>query len=281
MNFNDFIDWLFTGTVGKPQLGFAGEDKRAWCWLPGRKTTTTETISRSMEYAPLRGCSQVSYESWWEPMAGQKCWIHWVGLDIDAEDNPDGIDLQLILKTNPSMIRYSVSGKGIHVIYRLKEPVLCTHETANKIIKRITKPLVEAVAPIHVCKSDKRMFWFFGGKNVMVEMTDAVLDPCISDLEIATLEPQEVRQDFEVTPKVREWLEKLGIKSIHKSIPIYVGDMVNLLREAGENVTTKSSCRGNGQLNGYLDLTPTSISLFAYADGHSIWGYTDVEALLS
>lgn len=279
MSFEELIDWLFEGTEKRPQLGFAGRDKRAWCWLPGKKNAIPETVSRAMDNAPLKGCSQVAYEDWWKPMDGQRCDIHWVGLDIDADDNPDGIDLKAIYLTKPSMIRTSVSGKGYHVIYRLNQPVSCTHETANKVIKAITAPLVAALPTIHVCKADKRMFWLAGGENSRMYQSENRISPSVTVETMAAATPPQVIE-FEVTHAIKNWLDRLGIVSIRKSIPIYVGDMVKLLRSFGEKVETKSSCRGNGQLNGYIDLTPVSISLYAYADGHTIWNFTDVEALL-
>lgn len=274
MSYEELIDWLFDKATLHPQLGFAGRDKRAWCWLPGAKPMNHPTVVRAIESAPLRGCTQLAYANSFEPMAGQQCEICWVGLDIDAEDNP-GTDLTTIDYLGASMVRTSCSGKGVHVLYRLAKPIQCTHETANRIIKALTAPLVAATG-VHVCKADRRMFWLIGGENRIISQTDDRLVV----VEIRT--PTETKDSTEplagVTPLIQEWAGKLGV-GIRKSTPVYVGDIITRLGEMGEIIRTKSSMRGNGQVNGYIDITPTSISLWSYADGHVIWNLTDVEAL--
>ena len=276
MKYDELIDWLFDKASLRPQLGFAGKDKRAWCWLPGAKKFRPETAVRAIEKAPLRGCTQLAYANIFEPMAGQRCEICWVGLDIDAEDNP-ATDLTSLDYPGASMVRTSCSGRGVHVIYRLAEPILCTHETANRIVKSITAPLVEALGSIKVCKADRRMFWMIGGSNTILKQTDELLTvsttPVIQN-NTPTNEPL-----MDVSPLIREWAGKLGV-SIRKSTPCYVGDIIKRLADAGEIVRTSSSMRGNGQINGYIDITPTSIALWSYADGHVIWNLTDVEALI-
>ena len=275
MTYDELIDWLFEKTNLKPQLGFSGRDKRGWLWLPGKSMPKHETIARAMSKAPLKGCSGCAYEDWFKPMAGQRCEICWVGLDIDAEDNP-GVDLTAI-DYHASMVRTSCSGKGVHVIHKLAEPVTCTHETANRIVKTITAPLVKAL-DVKVCKADKRMFWMIGGENRIVSQSDWVLRPDI-DMPVLQSITAPPTTDFQVTPLIQEWLVKLNISGVRKSTPIYIAEVVDLLRGLGEKVETRSSCRGNGQINGYLDVTPTSISLWTFADGFAIWSFTDVEAL--
>ena len=275
MNYEELIDWLFDRATLRPQLGFAGKDKRAWLWLPGAKPIQYEKVTRAIESAPLRGCTQLAYANLFEPMAGQRCEIAWVGLDIDAEDNP-ATDLTSLDYPLASMVRTSCSGRGVHVIYRLAEPILCTHETANRIVKSITAPLVEALGTIKVCKADKRMFWLFGGNNRILAQSDERLAVNLTPIAPGNMPTNEPL--IAVTPLIAEWAGKLGV-SIRKSTPVYIGDIIKRLAEMGEVVRTKSSMRGNGQVNGYIDITPTSISLWSYADGHVIWNLTDVEAL--
>ena len=277
MNYNELVDWLFDRATLRPQLGFAGKDKRAWCWLPGAKKFRPETAVRAIEKAPLRGCTQLAYENLFEPMAGQRCEIAWVGLDIDAEDNP-ATDLTALDYPGASMVRTSCSGQGIHLIYRLEQPILCTHETANRIIKIITAPLVEALGTIKVCKADRRMFWLCGGKNEILAQSDERLVVNLIPIAPGNMPPI-AEPLIAVTPLIAEWAGKLGVQ-IRKSTPVYIGDIIKRLAEMGEVVRTKSSMRGNGQTNGYIDVTPTSISLWSYADGHVIWNLTDVEAML-
>jgi len=281
MKYNELVDWLFGRSKMCPQVGMANRDKRAIFWLPGKSMPNYERIQKNWETAPLKGCSQVAYEKIFSPMAGQRCEIVHVDLDIDQDDNPE-TDLTAIHYPGASMVRTSVSGKGVHVLYRLAEPIACTHETANQIIKAITAPLVEALGTIKVCKSDKRLFWLWGGKNEIISRDDcAFLTPAISPIVTQSItKSAESGEGLSVCPSIREWATKLGLIFIRKSNPIYIGSVLLLLRSLGEKVETKSSCRGNGQMNGYLDVTEYSISLFSFADGHSIWSWTDVEALL-
>jgi hypothetical protein len=283
MNYSDLVDWLFEKTSLKPQLGFAGQDKRAWLWLPGKAAPRAETITRAMSKAPLKGCSGCAYEDYFKPMTGQRCEICFVALDIDADDNPEGINLEEIRVTYPSMVRTSCSGKGYHVIYRLAEPIFCTHETANQITKHITAPIVASLKTVKVCKADKRLMWLSGGANQIIQQSDRLLEVNIGELALwsAVQEIQKPQVELVVTPLIRDWLTKLGVAYPRKSIPIYIGSVVECLRGLGEKVETKSACSGNGQVNGYLDITPTSISLWSYADGFAIWNFTDVEALLA
>ncbi len=276
MKYEELVDWLFDKASLRPQLGFAGKDKRAWCWLPGAKKFRPETAVRAIEKAPLRGCTQLAYENLFTPMAGQRCEICWVGLDIDAEDNP-ATDLTSLDYPGASMVRTSCSGRGVHVIYRLAEPVLCTHETANRIVKSITAPIVASLRTVKVCKADKRLLWLIGGENRIISQTDELLTVSTTPVIQSNTPTNEPLMD--VSPLIREWAGKLGV-SIRKSTPCYVGDIIKRLADAGEIVQTRSSMRGNGQINGYIDITPTSIALWSYADGHVIWNLTDVEAFL-
>lgn len=275
MSYDELVDWLFDRATLRPQLGFAGKDKRAWLWLPGAKAPQHGKIVRAMESAPLKGCTQLAYANIFAPTTGQRCEIAWVGLDIDAEDNP-ATDLTTLTYPGASMVRTSCSGQGIHLIYRLEEPILCTHETANRIIKTITAPLVENLGTIKVCKADRRMFWLCGGKNEILAQSDERL--VVNLIPIAPENMPEKEPLIGVTPLIAEWCEKLGVQ-IRKSTPVYIGDIIKRLAELGEVVRTRSGMRGNGQTNGYIDVTPTSISLWSYADGHVIWNLTDVEAL--
>ena len=123
------------------------------------------------------------------------------------------------------------------------------------------------------------MFWLDGGKNSLIANSDIFLNPNV-DLTITNAKPQKLGKPLiDVSPVIADWAKKLGVP-VQETTPIYVGDVVKLLRMLGENVETKSRMRGNGHHNGYIDINKYSISLFAYADGHIIWNYTDVGGLL-
>jgi len=285
MTYEELIEWLFHYTKLKPQLGFARADKSAMLWLPGAKPTKPTTVTWAMEKAALRGCTQLAFPDWFAPANQQPVEITWVGLDIDQEDNKlhltDTMTLQKILTTRPSMIRTSCSGKGLHVIYRLDQPILTTHQLSGRSVKLIALPMKEAVEAlgIHVCKADRRMFWLTGGKNAEIYQDNGAFLTPPHIIEARELKAAYERATMEVSDGIRVWAEKLKLP-IRKSLPVYVGDVVLLLRGFGEKVETKSPCSGNGNVNGYVDISQHSISLWSYADGHTIWSYTDVMSLI-
>lgn len=294
MQFKELVSWLFDKTLYYPQLGFAGKDKKAWLWLPGDKLKPLSDIKRIIRTAPIRGCSQLAYRDSYSPPSKQQiCEICWVGLDIDDDDNPDlflpqiGAQENFRKRLGASCIRTSCSGKGIHVIFKLDKPIECLTTSANSIIKRITAEKVSLCEKlgIQVCKADRRMFWLTGGRNYMLSIDkEATLAVDIKNLpeepRTKNIEP-ELTETFEVTPTIKQWATSLGLQFIRRSNPVYVGDVVKLLREAGEKVITRSPCSGNGQTNGFLNVTRHSISLFAFADGRVIWNFTDVRGYLN
>jgi hypothetical protein len=87
---------------------------------------------------------------------------------------------------------------------------------------------------------------------------------------------------LDVTPAIRGILESFRNRGVALNLgsnQVYVGDAVPIIESLGFRVITKSPMSGNGQKNGYLQVTETSVSLWAYADGHTIWEFVDVEAL--
>ena len=282
-------NFLFSQTDKKPQIGFAGKDKKAWLWLPGKTEYPTEEISKKMQ-APIKGCTQLAFDSYFSNSEDQNCEVCWFGLDIDKDDNEE-IDLlvwaiKFAQKNKAAMVRYSCSGEGIHLMWKLENPIPCTNQSAGYIVTSIAKPykLAAEAEGIHVCQANRRMFWLTGGKNKTIYTSTEMLD--INMNTAGFTKQREVQQKIQVTDKVQKYIDILkdaGVLhgDIKASNQIYVGDAVKALRDAGEKVYTKSSCSGNGQVNGYIDILGHRISLWAYADNHTIWSYDDVEEMLS
>ena len=295
MEFGRLLDFLFEKSGKKPQMGFAGKDKRAWLWLPS-KGALNQKASSIMESAPIKGCTQLAYEDWFKPMEGQSCEICWVGLDIDQDDN-EGIDLskwgiEFAKKQKASLVRLSCSGQGLHMIWKLSEPLLCNRQTAGWGVKNLARPFKEAAESegIHVCQANRRMFWLVGAKNDTIYSSDDELD--INNRANLLKEGVSLTKNItvgfkklEVTEKVQKWIDIFRKGSVlsefySRNNPIYVGYAVKCLQKAGETIYTKSNCSGDGKINGYLDITNTKISLWAYADGHTIWCYEVIGALI-
>jgi len=270
----------------KPQIGFAGKDKVGKLWLPGKKRADSSKITRDMNL-PICGCTQLSFKDWFAPAGEQDCYVCWVGLDIDADDNP-GISLvqwaDKFVQVHPtSMVRLSCGGSGLHMIWILAEPIKTTNAGAGRIIKNIAqiyKSLAEADG-IHVCQANRRMFWLSGGKNQTIYESDFVLKLENIVSSVVSEEPK-ASIALDITPGIQKYVNLLTEKKVFRSQisqsnKVYVGDAVSALRELGETVKTKSRMRGNGHINGYIDIKHNSISLWSYADGHVIWAYTDLE----
>lgn len=279
---NEIGDFLFEKAPPgwKPQKAYAKADKTALAWFPGNQHYLPEHEEYYSKQAALGGFSQLAFKDSYKPKQIECC-ICWVGLDLDADDNPD-IDLKTILFPESSM-RTSRSGEGVHVMYRLEKPIFTTTAHANRIIKSITEQF--DTGEYHICKRDRRMFWLVGGKQKWLQKSSILL-------KTPDIAPVSIHGNFEkatiegVSPKVQEWLQWFLSKNLiftpkSDSIRVYIGDCVNALKERGERVTTKSRMSGNGQVNGYLDISKNRIQLWSYPDGYAIWSYTDVCSELS
>jgi hypothetical protein len=288
----ELLRFLFSRSGRKPQIGFAGRDKKAWLWLPGKKKDTLEDMQRKMGSAPIQGCTQLAYDSWWHPADEQNCEVCWFGLDIDKDDNPD-VDLLVwsvgfARKHKAAMVRYSCSGQGIHMMWVLKTPFPCTPRTAGSIVKSMARgPKMAAEADgVHVCQANRRMFWLTGGKNKTIYTSNEKIQVAIVEIAPLSEDVTKVKGNLKVTDKVMKFVnifQDAGVlgQAIQAKNNIYVGSAVEALRKAGETVYTKSGCSGNGHANGHIDILGNKICLWAYADGHVIWNYEDVEDMLS
>ena len=72
----DVIDFLFRKVSKgfKPQIGFAGPDKRAWLWLPGKETRTAFLgIDKLMGDATFNGSTQLAFQDWFVAAKSQIC----------------------------------------------------------------------------------------------------------------------------------------------------------------------------------------------------------------
>jgi hypothetical protein len=281
------IEWLFKKAGGdwKPQLGWADETKRALLWLPGNKAAPgVERIQQVIQESAYSGCTQCAFQSWTRVQIGQRCLVCWVGIDVDEEPIDDD-KLVAYLRSFHASLRSSRSGFGRHILVRLDTPVECAYEHAGSVVRTLAEPIAESVRESghKVCKADRRMFWLTGGEQQWLFRDEQFWDnPELIDLGSPVDAPP-----VPVGPVgsgVESWLRLFRERGlvrrdcgVHNAV--YVGDFVATLRSAGQTVHTRSTCRGNGQVNGYLDVRPGYIGLWSYADGHVIWCYQDEMAL--
>lgn len=283
------LSFLFRNSVMKPQIGFAGTDKVGKLWLPGVRQMPGERVVELMGL-PFRGCTQLAFESWWKPVGGQQGEVCWFGLDIDKHDN-EHVDLiewagKFVRQQPVSMVRTSCGGRGLHMIWVLDRPIACDNHSAGPLVKRLCAPYKHTVEEhgIEVCQANRRMFWLVGGRNETIHESDYVVELGDTIPELRSGNPNSA-PTLNITPSIQRYVDLLQERKVLGQVgvknPVYVGDAVTALRSIGERVETRSSMRGNGQTNGYVDIEGHRISLWSYADGHVIWNFDDIGAMFN
>ena len=192
--FEGLVKWLHACIPAgyTPQLGLADEGKQALVWLPGRRSKPAGVQVDSSRVKFL-GCTNRAYQSVYEAMESQRSAITCAMVDIDHGDQ--NAELQkpnrLVAAVSEAIsddlgltgsLRSSCGGLGLHVLFRLSAPVLLPANPGRgahtAITQHILRPLVQKIeaAGVHVCKSDSRMFWLWGGANEGLMTTERLLD---------------------------------------------------------------------------------------------------------
>jgi hypothetical protein len=284
--------WLFGDNVG--QIVFTERGKGSGLWVPGKSLKTTDTdvtraIRDSVLPGRLIGFTQISTLERLAISENSEIKVHWVGIDIDAGDNPT-IDL-LKYPNYPKNFsaRTSTSGKGVHLIGRLSHPITCCYHQKNSIIKALTQPYVNALGDsgVEVCKAGFSVFYMLGGEQRWLCQTPALIDSQALVTSIAPVRSLRAlaRLDLPLKPVIREWLDKLALAGFANKLgktQVYIGSIVPWLRGQGQTVETSSAMSGKNpaKRNGFLIVTPDSLSLVANKDGRQIWGVLDDSGVL-
>jgi len=298
--FYELIDWLFERAPqnATAQVGVANKKKQAVGWYPGRKPSFL-SIESAFSGCALAGATQLAFPSGTKVLPdGSIGWLSWVGMDIDDKDQvEDGwADFLPKIVPQPWSIRTSSSGKGIHLVARLEDPIECVMEHGTALIRTLAGrlPTILKDAGIVIDKIDRRMFWFSGGAQKWIRRTDRFLktpeflvegyldevDPAnklkLRRPQIGAPAPTDM---VGVSDRMKEWLVKLHSADLPSSLgthQVYVGKVVPWLRAQNFPVKTVSRMRGNGTPNGYLEISRDRISLWSYADMHTIWEWSDI-----
>lgn len=277
--FEELVEWLFERAPADwfAQTGYAGGDKKGFAWFPGRHPQCA-TIAGAQARGTFGGCTQLAFQfpgtNPWLFTDTTPCYVTWVGIDVDEPGT-----------TLPPMpgwsVRTSRSGNGFHLIQRLATPALTTAGSAGVVVKAIAGAGADRLREfgVPVCKADRRMFWMVGGRNAWISRTDEFVDAPIPDLQVALRAPRCLSGPAPVGPSVNKWCGRLregGFPGFVGNHRIYIGSLVPWLRSQGLRVETKSRMRGNGEPNGYLEITNDRISLWSFADGHTIWEWNEL-----
>lgn len=200
-------------------------------------------------------------------------------------------------------LRTSFGGRGLHAFHVFSEPAYLPTCWANAFTKAFNRPYVDALraAGVEVCKSDSRVFWLCGGQNTWVRQgMETVKPPSVPDnLQLLMREADADRRaedragtgegvngagEHEISDCVRRWVQRfadVGIRVTpgHQN-PVNIGRAAECIRAHGGAVNSRSPMRSRTGINGYLDCSYTAISLWTYADGHTVWTDADVDSLI-
>lgn len=293
MGFQSVVKFLFEGLEDgwNPQIGLAGVDKRALIWCPGNKPTSPDRF-REVLVSPLLqfyGLTNRAYQDCWSSQHNQTARLCWSGLDIDAEDNPgykpDDLANHVARLLPEASIRRSCGGSGLHAFLRFSNPVDLPTIFANTYTKAINRDYVARLseAGISVCKSDSRMFWVAGGRNVWLKQVETRIEnrmlPESFHAESAGLIQPVAADTIQVMPQIRVWLDRLAAGGVRIKVgcqnPVNIGCVIDVLQAHGQTIRTKSGLTSRTGTNGYIDCGHNWISLWTYADNRAVWIVTD------
>lgn len=292
----NLYSWLFekARVCALPQLAYGAANKQALLWLPGNSWAGQAEVTRRIKAAVFRGATQLAFDHYTVSQAIQGCEVCWIGLDLDEGPLDMSVLTEAAARFNLS-IRSSASGKGRHMIGRLDNTIVCgLGVNAGRVVTSLTSPIVSWLNQHGqpVCKADKRVFWLEGGRNEWLFKTDSLVAvPAATVAGLTQLDEQNVQEAVagsgpglvsldDLLPGVRQWVRQFQAagclpNSLKRNMPLNVTRLVRLLRSNGEAVETQAGLTTTTGVNGYMDLTPNSISLWAFADGHSIWRWVD------
>jgi hypothetical protein len=279
-DFAEFAEWIgerFSAGY-KLQIAFGKEGKSVLAWLPGA-SRKEEGWSIPRSGVMYLGCSTRGYKGYYTPMIEQPCELAGATIDIDGKDNPHlsteelrRITIQCV--EGAGSVRSSCSGSGLHVFFRLDEPISIGKGVPSKDITALARMVsaewVKKIteAGVHVDKTDSRLMWVVGGKNVWLYRTDHFVqwsgEKSIPDKEIE-LDQNRTGGIACADPFALSWLKRLNIGVG----PCVVATIVERLRAAGEYVETSSQRRD--RMNGEIRAEPGWIGLWAWSDKRYIW----------
>lgn len=262
-----------------PQFAVGRANKQALGWYPGK------TVKHCIPKAPLAGFTQLGFQHQDRSVIGQPAKLCWLGMDIDVPVATPA--LESVLASWPeASARASTGGLGVHVIFRLAEPIDTTWQDSRRVVMKLTKPLVQR-CPFPVDKADRRIFWMVGGKNRWIRKSPAFYTP--SEIPSIPSSPSSETITPESLATLSPGVAGLLVRMIHDDIvtkagnhiPCHAGTVIQWLRNQGWEVKTKSPMANEPHINAYLDVSQYDIRLWTYADHAEVWHWQDSEAMLA
>jgi len=190
------LQYLFSEmnqTNEKPQVYLAKNKKKVLICLPSaNRDLKKEEINNYLSMEKLhKGYTGVAYESYEKPYENQNGKLYWFGIDIDTKTDASAYIPKIIKDLGHiATIRTSTSGKGLHLIIKLKKPVNYVNNSIYSTIKDKIKDIIEKLNNIgissdkkedtHICKIGGN-FFLFGGKQRTLSVANKCLDLVLSD----------------------------------------------------------------------------------------------------
>jgi hypothetical protein len=166
------------------QITLANLDKSVIGWYPGKRQKKFDWrfIEKKISKGSMIGITGRTYRTFENSMQKQSYFLHWIGIDVDdlsveglVSREKIGQIAQLIPECS---IRYSTSGKGLHLIFRLDKPYFFEAGVrATDRIKLTLKPYVDILINngIPVCCWSGGVFYVSGGKQAFCVKKENVI----------------------------------------------------------------------------------------------------------
>lgn len=295
--FLDLLNWCHANVASnwQPQIIAGGLDKKAWAWLPGGRTDApfnyegaeASQIADLLHRAPALGIAPGFYQHPNVHQYKQPLMIGWVGLDIDIEanENHERIWSALDSTCENYLVRSSSGGRGLHLFRRLYSPLwLDTSAKRNHVVSRITMRLIGELPPAiqsHVCSSDYRNFWVEGGAQVTLHTPDHTADLQVTGdwldevVNAPAADSSPLDDAGEIDERILEIVNRLKVAGVtlkpNGRTQVVIRQVYNALKGTAWEFETKSRMRhGETQTNGFVEVNPQSLVIYAAADGRSV-----------
>ena len=266
------IESLFPAVEGfKPQRVYAGLDKKAIKWCPGRTV-----VRRALPERYLTGYTGRMYPVDAETM-DSPCYVGLVFVDID-DKHQTREDWRVRVRDAAPLyygVRTSTSGRGIHLVARMVCPILFEGEGYKEFVRRVNKPVCDALiaAGVVVDKSTSTVYYTDGAMQAWVRFPEGHAPmPCgnVTDTPVKSYDVPEVYFD----ERLNRVLAFAGWQGTAK-VDVVSRDIVPLIESVfGHKVATRSTM-SRGDKNGFLLVERDKLSLYLSADQGFAWSWTD------
>lgn len=253
----------------EPAIQIVNSYEKRVTWHPGRKTCA---IPKNLN--GFIGFTGRIYETYTKPMGKQSYEQHWIGIDIDAKDNPE-LDKKRVCEILPdARVRTSRSGNGLHALFKLEKPVLVP--AGRNINQAITKNLQKyrdalSSSGIIPCSAHSLNFYLVGGKNEWVSDNDKTIQWADYGSDVSYCVGSGKTYDIEtMSLEGKEFWHKLidaGVVTlpIREKYSVVSKNIYKALKNTSFEFSTKSPMQ-NDEYNGFIHFNGQTADVIINAD---------------